>query len=197
VRDGVHKAAAALAEAGYAVEESAPPSIDLAAKTLLDMLNPDMRIMWQFLAPMARDCTRQFLLSLFEVAGEADPMTIFQSYMVRQSLLRSWSEFQETRPLILGPICTDIPFEVGKDLTPAEVAGIVRGLRLTMAANALGLPAVALPIGLADGLPQAVQLIGPRYREDLCLDAAAALEDRFGIITPIDPIGTPPGSPAP
>jgi amidase len=52
-------------------------------------------------------------------------------------------------------------------------------------------------VGLAGGLPQAVQLIGPRYREDLCLDAAAALEDRFGIITPIDPIGTPPGSPAP
>jgi len=187
VRDGVRKAAAALAEAGYAVEESAPPSIDLAAKTLLDMLNPDMRIMWQFLAPMARDCTRQFLLSLFEVAGEAEPIAAFQSYMVRQSLLRSWSEFQETRPLILGPICTDIPFEVGSDLTPAEVAGIVRGLRLTMAVNALGLPAVALPVGLADGLPQAVQLIGPRYREDLCLDAAAALEDRVGIITPIDP----------
>ena len=33
----------------------------------------------------------------------------------------------------------------------------------------------------------AAQLIGPRFREDLCLDAAAALEDRVGIITPIDP----------
>jgi amidase len=32
-----------------------------------------------------------------------------------------------------------------------------------------------------------VQVIGPRYREDLCLEAAAALEDRVGIITPIDP----------
>ena len=36
-------------------------------------------------------------------------------------------------------------------------------------------------------LPQAVQVIGPRYREDLCLDAAAAIEDRLGILTPIDP----------
>jgi amidase len=32
-----------------------------------------------------------------------------------------------------------------------------------------------------------VQIIGPRYREDLCLDAAQALEDRTGTITPIDP----------
>jgi amidase len=32
-----------------------------------------------------------------------------------------------------------------------------------------------------------VQVIGSRYREDLCLAAAAALEDRVGTITPIDP----------
>jgi amidase len=46
---------------------------------------------------------------------------------------------------------------------------------------------VALPVGIRDGLPQAVQVIGPRYREDLILEAAAAIEDRVGIITPIDP----------
>ncbi len=52
--------------------------------------------------------------------------------------------------------------------------------------NALGLPAIALPVGTGGGLPQSVQVIGPRYREDLCLDAAAALEDRVGVITPVD-----------
>jgi len=30
-------------------------------------------------------------------------------------------------------------------------------------------------------------VIGPRRREDLCLDAAAVLEDMVGNITPIDP----------
>ena len=60
-------------------------------------------------------------------------------------------------------------------------------MRMAMAVNTLGLPAVALPVGIRDGLPQAVQVIGPRYREDLVLEAAAAIEDRVGIITPIDP----------
>jgi amidase len=189
VRDGVARAARVLEEAGYAVEEIEPPSIEVAARTLLEMLNPDMQIMWQFLSPMARDCTRQFLLGLFEVAGNPDPMTTFQAFMVRQSLLRAWGEFQESRPLILAPIATDVPFEVGRDLSGAEVAATVRMMRMAMAVNALGLPAVAVPVGVGDGLPQAVQVIGPRYREDLCLDAAAALEDRLGIITPIDPVG--------
>jgi amidase len=31
-----------------------------------------------------------------------------------------------------------------------------------------------------------VQVIGDRFREDLCLDAAAAIERRLGTITPID-----------
>ena len=44
-----------------------------------------------------------------------------------------------------------------------------------------------MPVGVANGLPQAVQIIGDRYREDLCLDAAEAIEARLGVITPIDP----------
>jgi amidase len=32
-----------------------------------------------------------------------------------------------------------------------------------------------------------VQIIGPRFREDLCLDAAAPIEERAEPITPVDP----------
>jgi amidase len=151
------------------------------------MLNPDWRLWWQFMSAWMAADVRRFMSALLEVVGEPDPMTTVQSFMIRQSLLRAWGEFQETHPLIVAPICTGIPFTVGTDLTAAGVAETHRGMRMALAVNALGLPAVALPVGLGDGLPQAVQVIGPRYREDLCLDAAEALEDRLGIITPIDP----------
>jgi amidase len=60
-------------------------------------------------------------------------------------------------------------------------------MRLVACANLLCLPAAAVPAGVADQLPQGVQVIGPRFREDLILDAAQAIEDRLGVITPIDP----------
>jgi amidase len=188
VQAGVRRAARALEDAGYAVDEVEPPSIDVAAKSLLDMLNtPEIRAGWQMMSPGMPADTNRFMSAFFEVAGDPDPVTAMQSFVIRQSLARAWGEFQETHPLIVAPISTDIPFEAGKDLATPEVAAIIRCMRMALAVNALGLPAVALPVGIGDGLPQAVQVIGPRYREDLCLDAAAALEDRLGIITPIDP----------
>ena len=188
VQDGVRKAANALEDAGYAVEEVEPPSILAAAKALLDMLNtPEIRATWQVMSPLMPADTQRFMSAFYEVAGVLDPVATVQSFIVRQSLLRAWSGFQEQHPLIVAPIFTDVPFEVGTDLGDGRVAETIRGMRMTLAVNALGLPAVALPVGIGEGLPQSVQVIGPRYREDLCLDAAAALEDGVGIITPIDP----------
>jgi amidase len=187
VQDGVRKAASALDDAGYAVDEVEPPSIAAAAQNWLDILGGDFRPVLQIMAfPWGAD-TERFVSALFELAPEPDPLTSVQTFVIRQSLLRVWSEFQEKYPLIVAPTFTDIPFEVGKDLTHSGLVEIVRGMRMAVAINALGLPAVALPVGIADGLPQSVQVIGPRYREDLCLDAAAALEDRIGSSTPIDP----------
>jgi amidase len=188
VQDGVRKAATALEDAGYAVQEVQPPSIDTAAKILLDMLNtPDIRAMWQLGSPMMPADTRRFLSAFYRVAGDPDPVMTVQSFVTRQSLLQAWGEFQETHPLIVAPICTDIPLRAGTDLNDGQVAATIHSMRMATAVNALGLPAVAVPVGVGGGLPQAVQVIGPRYREDLCLDAAATIEDRVGILTPIDP----------
>jgi amidase len=189
VEEGVMRAAITLEESGYRVEEIAPPSIDSAAKILLDMLNtPDLRALWHAMSPLLPTETQQFLTDFYRVAGDSDPASIMQSFVARQSLLRAWSEFLERHPLILAPIATDIPFPVGTDLEEGRVAETVHMMRMAMAVNALGLPAVAVPVGVGDGLPQVVQLIAGRYREDLCLDAAQAVEDRLGIITPIDPV---------
>jgi amidase len=188
VQGGIREAAHALEQAGHAVDELEPPSIDAAAKALVIMLStPGMRTVWQRISPLMPDPTRRFMSAFFEAAGDPDAMDVEQAFITRLSVLRSWSEFSEHHPLIIAPIATDIPRKAGTDLEEGQVAEDLRIMRMAMAVNALGLPAVALPVGITDGLPQAVQVIGPRYREDLCLDAAETIEDRVGILTPIDP----------
>ena len=191
VKDGVQRAGRALEDAGYAVDEIEPPSVAAAARAALAMLNtPEVRAALPLVSVLPPD-TQRFLSAFYEAAGDPDPAATIQGFMTRQSLLRAWGQFQEGHPLIVAPIYTGLPFETGTDLADGAVAETIRGMRMAIAVNALGLPAVALPVGIADGLPQAAQVIGPRYREDLCLDAAAALEDRLGIITPIDPMPPP------
>jgi amidase len=187
VRDGVRRAASALEDAGYPVDEVEPPQIELATRTWLDISVPSLRTGWQLWGPMVRAETMRFVTAFFEVAGEQGLEATIQGLITRQSVMRAWAEFQEVHPLIVAPVATDLPFEVGQDRTTADVGAIVRAMRMALAVNTLSLPAVALPVGVAEGLPQAIQIIGPRYREDVCLDAAAALEDRVGIVTPIDP----------
>ena len=58
-------------------------------------------------------------------------------------------------------------------------------LRFISAINVLGLPSAVVPVTLHDGQPIGVQLVAAgRYREDLALDAAAAIEKRAGPLVP-------------
>ena len=57
-----------------------------------------------------------------------------------------------------------------------------------MAAHSL--PSVAAPVQVVNGLPQGVQLIGRRYYEDLCFDAAEIIEQQQGVFTSIVPLAT-------
>ena len=45
----------------------------------------------------------------------------------------------------------------------------------------LGLPGLAVPTGVVDGLPTGVTLLAARFREDLCLAAGEAIEARAGM----------------
>ena len=56
-----------------------------------------------------------------------------------------------------------------------------------MTVPALGVPAMSVPTGLADGAPMGVQLIGRRFREDTVLDAGEVIAARAALPIPIDP----------
>ena len=189
IANAVARAADALADAGYAVEEGEPPSLQRAAEVYFQILaiprNEGVANPMDDLA--SKDYIRftRAVEGAFEAAGGEPAPDAFGE---RHALARAWGEFQEQRPLILAPVATVPACPVGFDLREGDDAvAWIRALRMIVVVNLLGLPSVALPTGEANGLPHGVQIIGPRYREDLCLDAAEAVEERLGAITPIDP----------
>ncbi len=88
----------------------------------------------------------------------------------------------------MGPVSALEPFAVGADLAGKdELQRFVRSIRLTELCNLIGLPSLALPVEMTGGLPQGIQLIGRRFREDLLFDAAEAIEREQGVFAPIEP----------
>ncbi len=191
VAAGLQKAAACLAKAGYAVEEIDPPSVEEAAGLWQQLAGTEIEtLLLDDIRQVASADAMRFLQDALDVAPRRDLTRYLRGIAERTRIARDWNLFQQTWPLVLGPISTRQPFEVGHDLAgPDAVQGILRSLHLTVLANLIGLPSVAVPVGLTAGLPQGVQIIAPRFHEDLCLDAAEAIERQLGPLTPMTPRG--------
>lgn len=191
VAAAVRAAGEALANAGYAVEEVQPPDVEGVAATWTTICINEVRHVTQ---PWIRKYGGSDLNRSLDFTLAAVPDVDLEGYMkalaLRAKHIRDWTLFMERYPLVVGPVSTEPPFEIGFDTTSAERhAAVARAQRLLVAVNLLGFPAVAVPTGVARGVPLGVQIIGARYREDLCLDAAETIEAQRPVPTPIDPAG--------
>lgn len=185
-KDAVTKAGAALADAGWAVEEASPPELERVHEVWGHVLSHDFSLMMdEFEAVMSKPATDllRALIAYF------DPATLSHTllHQERARLRRLWAEFFEYWPLIVGPTWTGLPFEHDADLGPGGLELTSDRLRFISPANALALPALAMPTHIVDGQPMGVQLLAGQWREDICLAAAQIVEARLGTFTPIDP----------
>ncbi len=106
----------------------------------------------------------------------------------RQRLRVIWSKFLTEYTVIVGPTWTNLPFPCNADLAPGTGAELViNTLRFITPGNALGIPGLALPTGIADGLATGIQIYADLWRDDLCLLAGECIEREVDTITPIDP----------
>jgi amidase len=189
VAASVRSAADALAPAGYNVQEVDPPPIAAAFETWSQLLWTQLNILWPGMEALVSPGARTVLEHCFATWSALEPDQVALAWTERLKLARAWTKFQVDYPLVLGPVSTQPPFEVGFDIQGADEAAETMHLhRLLTVANLVGLPSVAVPTGVVDGVPQGVQLIGPYFGDELCLAAAMAIEQRLVTFTPIDPV---------
>ncbi|SDB70160.1 amidase family protein [Belnapia rosea] len=188
VAEAVRRAGRILEAAGYAVEEREPPDF---AGTARD---------WDALA---HGEARLFMAEIFERHGDAGAQDTYR-YMLahcppndleghlrllarRTTRQRDWARFMAKVPLVLCPVSGEPPFPQGLDVAGQQgFDSVYRAQQPLLATPLLGLPSVSVPTGLtAEGLPMGVQIIAPRWREDLALDAAEVVEAACPMATPV------------
>jgi amidase len=188
IADGVRRAGQALADAGYEVDEVEPPFLFDVYFAWAELMSTTLAVTMANDLGLIGEGGLRFLELTDAGFPRATPESTTLLHQNRFRLARAWREFFTTYPLIVGPTWTLSPFPLGFDITDAESAlKVVEMARFVLPANLLGLPAACVPVGFASELPTGVQIIGDLFRDDLCLNAAEAIEQSLGVLTPIDP----------
>lgn len=125
---------------------------------------------------------RDFAQSL----GEGD---LSAALVRRLGIARAWALFVQDYPVVLLPPSAELPFADNLDLrSDTDYRRVWDAQMLMIGLPVTGLPAVTLATGLTDqGVPVGVQIVAPKFREDVALDAAQAIEARTAPIPIADP----------
>ncbi|KUL42118.1 amidase family protein [Actinoplanes awajinensis] len=185
----VRAAAAALAAAGWDVEEVEPPSVDRCA-TLWRQLSstenaPMLLTPGIFPGPLSAGTVQYFKDNIVDVEL-LDTSAAYQGAWAERFVhAAAWRAFHARYPIVLGPVTTQPMPLIGFDLSgPAATTALWKAHRLLVTANFLGLPAVAVPTGVTGRRPLGVQVIARLHGEHIALAAARDLEDAFPPIRP-------------
>jgi amidase len=188
IASGIRRAGQALADAGYEVDEVEPPLLFDAYFAWAELMMTSMAVSMVVEQSLIGEGGLRFLALTDSGFPAATPESAALMHQNRFRVARAWREFFTTYPLIVGPTWTQPPFPLGFDIADAESAlKVIEMARFVLPANLLGLPAACVPVGMARELPTGVQIIGDLFRDDLCLNAAEAIEQSLGVFTPIDP----------
>lgn len=193
VNSALDQAAGWLRDAGYRVEEIDDPAFGEAYRLWYLLAMEEFRQIMPLVEQIGDDGMKKAAAHYYAVArdwwGDKPGLAEYMNgYARRGTLIVRLQRFLQDCPLILLPVSAEQAFVQDADIHSVE------SMRRVMAANwsmmaipMLGFPALAVPTGVANGLPVGVQLLGQRFREDTLLDAGDVIESRAGVLTPIDP----------
>ena len=195
VAAAVKQAGKWLADAGYEVEEVAPPHLHEAGSLFFTMVvsenavsTDDRAGTTKAIEALGDEACKRARRSTVAAIKPLDYEGYVAALARRAAILRRWMVFFERYQFVLMPVSWQRPFPADEDQKgDAPVAAMLRAQVPILACSTLGLPGLACPATIADGVPVGVQLVGPRYGEEMLFAAAEAIEARTPVKTPIEP----------
>lgn len=189
--DALERAGAILTESGWQVErlERLPPLEEAARLQVKLWMGDGFEAMWR---AAERENDPGALAALDGQHKMAETLTLpdFSAALTRRaSLIREWQLFLVRYPVVLLPNGAEPAFPNQLDLSGEEgYRRVWKSQMPQIGIPLLGLPALSLTTGLEGSVPVGVQLLSSRFREDLCLAAAEAIEAAGVPTAPIDPL---------
>ena len=185
VRAALTQAADDLQKSGYRVEEVEVPDINGVWRTWADILTTEVVALQE--AGMLAVTSDDFKIAwagMRKGANILDREGFMRATADRNGHIRRWQMFFETYPVILAPTTVQpTPGPREDTISEDRVFKFFHDeIRFISAINVLGLPGAVVPVSIHKGRPIGVQLIAGRYREDLALAAAEAIEKRAGML---------------
>jgi amidase len=183
VRAALRQAADHLERAGYRVSEVEVPDIRSVWQTWCDIIINEVSVMQEanWLAVTSED----FHKAWDGMKGKANKLDLagwMRTAAARSTHIRAWQLFLNDYPVVLAPTTVQPTPAPRADTTAGIGEMFSNHIRFISSVNLLGLPSTVVPVSVHEGQPIGVQLIAGRYREDLSLDAAAAIEKRAGML---------------
>ena len=178
----IDRTAGYLSDAGYDVVHAEPPPITEPARAWFTVLLTDIKgTLGPSLEQYGSDEVRQ-IFDWYYAIGEILGLDDYRAGLAdRTRMMRAWSVFLDAYPLVLTPILMRPTHPWNYDAQGlTQTKDLMDAAIYSYGINYLALPAGVVPIDLVDELPAGVQLVGRRFREDVMLDAMAAVEQRAG-----------------
>jgi amidase len=178
-----------LAAAGYAVEEALPPDVEEVVRLWHVLGSGDVfRVVGPSISKMGDPGAVEALRCWIALQPPPDdPDSVLEALAHRDRLLLAWQSFFCDWPLVVAPTLCDLPPPQDQDQTLEGSRRVLESLRACLISPLLGLAGLAVPVGRVGALRTGVQIIPPRLREDLALDAGEVIEAAEGLVQPVDP----------
>jgi amidase len=184
----IRRAGHLLQAAGWEVEEAVPPELTSVSDVFRKLLATDLLVVAPQLRPFISDALYEHLVRICR-SSKLHEVSNHRIHAERSRLMRAWSGFLSEYAVVVGPNWGCPVWPVDQDLNAESgIALLERTVRFITPGNALGIPCVALPMGVVDGLPTGIQIYADLWREDLCLSAAEIIEGEVVMPSPIDPV---------
>ena len=191
IEAALRDAAARLKHAGWNVTEVAnTPPLKEAAELQVRLWMGDGYAAQVALAEKEGDPGALAALRGKRAMVESVDLAGFSAALTRRAaLMREWQIFLREWPVLLLPVCGELPFAYQLDLKDeASYERVWRAQMPQVGLPFVGMPCMTVTTGLVGAIPVGVQLVAGRYREDLCLLAAEAIEAGGIPASPVDPV---------